>query len=294
MTVISHTFTAMASPCSFLLMGDTKAVQHACQLAEQEVRRIEHKYSRYNADSLLTQINQLAGIRPVTIDAETAGLLNYAQQCYEQSEGLFDITSGILRQVWDFKSNQVPSQQKIDTVLSAIGWHFVEWDQNQVFLPRTRMELDFGGFGKEYAADKAAEVFLNLGIQHGLVDLGGDIRVIGDKPDQSGWAIGIRDPKQPDQPITSLILHQGAMTTSGNYERFMRVDGKHYCHILNPTTGWPVNHWASVTVLASQCLVAGSLSTLAMLAEEEAKDWLQDQQIPFLAIDTLGNQFSYQ
>jgi len=294
MEIISHEFTAMASPCRFLLIGDAKAVESACIQAEQEVHRIEQKYSRYNSDSLLTQINKQAGKQAVEIDAETAGLLNYAQQCYEQSEGLFDITSGILRKVWDFKSNKLPNQAQLDHVLANIGWNLVEWDNQQIFLSKPDMELDFGGFGKEYAADRAAEVFINLGIQHGLVDLGGDIRIIGDKPDRSGWAIGIRNPNQPENAISTLILHQGAMTTSGNYERFMMVNDKRYCHILNPKTGWPINHWASVTVLASQCLVAGSLSTLAMLAEEEAQEWLQSQQIPFLAIDTQGNQFSNQ
>ena len=282
----------MASPCRFLLQGEPALLKDICQLAEQEVKRIEQKYSRYDPDSLLTLINNNAGIKPITIDPETSGLLNYVQQCFEQSDGLFDITSGILRQAWDFKSGLLPSQKKIETLLPLINWAKVAWSADSVFLPAKGMELDFGGFGKEYAADKAAEVFQHHGIQHGLVDLGGDIRIIGDKIDKSGWAIGIRDPQQPDQAIKTLLLHQGAMTTSGNYERYMDINGRRYCHILNPKTGWPINQWASVSIMASQCLVAGSIATMAMLLEQNSTSWLQEMQVPHLAIDINGMESS--
>ena len=292
MTFHQHTFTAMASPCKFLLQGDSHHIKQACLKAQAEVQRIEEKFSRYRQDSLLQTINNNAGIKATKIDEETAGLLNYAKLCHQQSDGLFDITSGILRQVWDFKSNTLPTEQTLQTLLPLINWSSVQWDHHSIFLPQKKMEIDFGGFGKEYAADRAAEVFLSLGIQHGLVDLGGDIRIIGDKTDESGWNIGIRDPQQPELAISYVTLHQGAMATSGHYERFMIVDGQRYCHILKANTGWPVNHWASVTVLAPQCLVAGSLATLTMLAEKDGADWLQEQEVSFLAIDNQGEKFS--
>jgi thiamine biosynthesis lipoprotein len=288
-----HTFTAMASPCKFLLQGEEALIEKACLQAQAEVQRIEQKFSRYRDSSLLQAINKNAGLKATQIDAETAGLLNYADLCYQQSDGLFDISSGILRQVWNFKSNTLPNENAIQRLLPLINWSSIQWDQSEIFLPKKNMEIDFGGFGKEYAADRAAEVFQSLGIQHGLVDLGGDIRIIGDKVDQSGWTIGIRDPKQPAQAITQVTLHQGAMATSGNYERFMKIGGQHYCHIMKANTGWPINFWASVTVLAPQCLVAGSLSTLTMLAEQEGASWLKEQEVPFLAIDINGQKISY-
>jgi thiamine biosynthesis lipoprotein len=287
-----HDFTAMASPCKFIVHGDAHFIRQACDKAEAEVRRIEQKYSRYSDSSLLQTINHNAGLKPTQIDSETAGLLNYAQLCYQQSDRLFDISSGILRQAWNFKSNNLPSQQKIDQLLPLVNWSSIQWNEKSIFLPKKKMEIDFGGFGKEYAADKAAEIFQQCGIQHGLIDLGGDIRIIGDKEDQSGWDIGIRNPKQPEQAITTVKLHQGAMATSGNYERYMQVNNQRYCHIIKANTGWPVNHWASISILAPQCLVAGSLATLTMLAEEEGLPWLQEQEIPYLAIDINGNQHS--
>jgi len=287
-----HNFTAMASPCKFILQGEESALQQACLKAQAEIQRIEQKFSRYQQSSLLQTINNNAGTKSTKIDAETAGLLNYAELCYQQSDGLFDITSGILRQAWNFKSNTLPNKETIQKLLPLINWSSVEWDKNEIFLPKKNMEIDFGGFGKEYAADRAAEIFQSLGIQHGLVDLGGDIRIIGDKADQSGWDIGIRNPKKPDQAIKQIKLHHGAMATSGNYERFMQVNGQQYCHIMKAKTGWPVDHWASVTVLAPQCLVAGSLATLTMLAEAEGDEWIKEQEVPFFTIDIKGNQFS--
>lgn len=287
-----HNFTAMASPCKFIVQGSEPAIQQACLKAEAEVQRIEQKFSRYRQSSLLQTINSNAGIKSTAIDAETAGLLNYAQLCYQQSDGLFDITSGILRQAWNFKSNILPTEKTIKQLLPLINWASVQWDEEKIFLPHKNMEIDFGGFGKEYAADKAAEVFHSLGIQHGLVDLGGDIRIIGDKEDKSGWHIGIRDPQQPESAISHITLHQGAMATSGNYERFMQINGQHYCHIMKANTGWPINYWASVTILAPQCLVAGSLATLTMLAEKNGEEWIKEQDVPFLTIDTNGTQLS--
>jgi thiamine biosynthesis lipoprotein len=287
-----HNFTAMASPCKFLLQGEDYIVQQACLKAQAEVLRIEKKFSRYSDSSLLQAINSNAGIKRTPIDAETVGLLNYAQLCYQQSDGLFDITSGVLRQAWKFKSNALPREEMLQRLLPLINFSSVQWDHDTIFLPNRNMEIDFGGFGKEYAADRAAEVFQSLGVQHGIVDLGGDIKVIGDKADKSGWDIGIQDPQHPESAISNIILHQGAMATSGNYERFMQIKGQHYCHIIKANTGWPVNYWASVTVLAAQCLVAGSLATLAMLAESSGKEWLEGQKVDFFAIDIHGLHFS--
>lgn len=282
----------MASPCKFLLQGEASIVLNACQQAQAEVERIEKKFSRYQDDSLLQTINKNAGKTSTQIDSETAGLLNYAQFCFQESDGLFDISSGILRNAWNFKSKKIPSQKKINTLLPLIDWSSIEWDKDCIFLPKAGMEIDFGGFGKEYAADRAAEICQQLGIKHGLVDLGGDIRVIGDKEDQSGWAIGIRNPQDPNNAISTIKVHEGALATSGNYERFMNVNDKHYCHILKASSGWPVNHWASISILAPQCLVAGSLATLTMLAEKKGLSWLEEQEVPFLAIDINGNQYS--
>lgn len=285
MAVIQHRFTAMGSPCA-LHLDVSGAEPGAFLLAvENQVRALEAKYSRYQTDSLLSQINRLAGTEQLLEpDPQTAALLNYAATCYELSDGLFDISSGALRQVWNFKSGSLPAQAKIDTCLAHVGWQHVRWDGRQLGLPLAGMELDLGGIVKEYAVDAIADFCRQAGFQHGLVDLGGDISVIGPKQDGSAWRVGIRDPFAP-QAMAYIDLRSGALATSGSYERYMQVAGVRYCHILNPKTGWPCQGMASVSVHAPRCLVAGSMTTIAMLKGAAANAWLEEQGAQYLLLD---------
>ena len=164
--------------------------------AEAEVRRIEARYSRYRADSELSRINLIAAAGGTTdVDAETAGLIAYAKACFQSSAGAFDITSGLLRQAWNFSQARLPEQRDIDALLPRIGLDKVSLSDGRLSFAQAGMELDFGGLGKEYAADRAAEVCSEMGARHGFVDLGGDIRVIGPQADGQPWRIGIRHPR---------------------------------------------------------------------------------------------------
>src|SRR5262249_53148450 len=162
---------------------------------------------------------------------------------------------------------------QIDAVLPLIGWNHVEWQRPFVRLPKSGMELDFGGYVKEYAADVAANACRAAGVEHGLVELGGDVRIIGPHPEGSPWRVGIQHRRSLDRPIAYVDVAGGAVATSGDYERCMTVDGQRYCHVLNPKTGWPVRGIAGVSVLAPQCLIAGTATTIAMLKEARAADW---------------------
>jgi len=126
------------------------------------------------------------------------------------------------------------------------------------------------------------------GVRHGLINLGGDIRVVGPHPDGSPWQIGIRDPRKPDRMLRSVALRQGALATSGDYERCFTLDGRRYGHILNPRTGWPVQGLAAVSVIADYCVVAGSAATIGMLKENAGKTWLVGLGLPHLWVDTQG------
>ncbi len=284
-------FTAMATVCSLRLAG--LAEPWARSLADQaiaEVRRIEHKYSRYRADSLLSRINQAAGSgTAIEVDEETAHLLDFAAQIHDLSGGLFDITSGSLRRVWDFKSGKVPTPDQLAAVLPCIGWQDVQWSRQRIALPRAGMEIDFGGFGKEYAADRVATLLAQAGVTSGVVNFGGDLRVLGPQPDGRPWSVGISHPRRAGALAASIQLAQGALATSGDYERFFELDGRRYCHILNPRTGWPVTRWQSVSVVAPVCLAAGALTTIAMLMEDQAPEFLREQGVGFLTVDGDGS-----
>lgn len=286
MEAIEHHFTAMGGPCRLRLECEEDDAQAFIDAAAAEVERLEARYSRYRVDSLTSRVNAAAGQDAVPIDAETAGLLHYADTLWRESGGRFDLTSGILRRAWDFRSRRVPGQAEIDALLPLIGWEKVEWSREFLRLPETGMEIDFGGVVKEYACDSAANQLRNLGLAHGLVDLAGDMVAIGSRSDGSPWPIGIRHPEDKDCAIAQIPLSNGALASSGDYERCMIVDSERLGHILDPGTGWPVRGLVAVSVVAAQCLVAGSSATVAMLkAEDEGLKWLTGLGLPWLAID---------
>jgi thiamine biosynthesis lipoprotein len=142
------------------------------------------------------------------------------------------------------------------------------------------MELDLGGYVKEYAADRVAALLLGQGCSAAVVDLGGDLAIAGPHPDGTPWLVGIRDAADPGRPALRVPVYAGGVATSGDYERCMIVDGLRYGHVLDATTGWPVSGLASVTVLASRCLIAGSASTIALLHGADAPAWLDACGLP--------------
>lgn len=272
-----------------LYANDRVEAARVAELASDEVRRVERKFSRYRSESLLTQINQAAGRHAVPIDAETAALLAYGDACFKKSDGLFDLTSGVLRRCWNFKEAHLPDPLQLRATLALVGWDRVHWSPSKIYLPMPGMQLDFGGIGKEYAADRAATLCVNEGINHGLVNLAGDIRILGPHPDGAPWRIGIKHPRQPGATIASVNLTSGALATSGDYERFFEIAGRRYSHILDAKTGYPVSELQAVSVTAPLCSVAGSLSTIALLKGRKGPQFLRSENVGFIAIDQNGN-----
>lgn len=284
------TFRAMASPCSLhLYAADGIEAGRVAKLVMADAHGIEARYSRYRQDSTLSRINRGAGsAEGMEVDGETAGLLDYAATCHAQSDGLFDITSGVLRKAWDFQSGRLPSQQRLDALLEDVGFEKLVWQRPRLRFTRPGMELDFGGIGKEYAADRGATLCLEQGIRHGLLDFGGDIRVIGPRPDGSPWRIGIRHPRQAEAMMAEIAVSEGAVASSGDYERCINIEGRRYSHILNPKTGWPVQGLAAVSVVAPYCLIAGSACTIAMLKGEGGPEWLANLGLPHVFANQAG------
>ena len=287
--VFRFPFDAMASRCEIRLAAvDGYVAEELAQAAIAEVRRIERTYSRYRTDSIVSRINAAAGRHRVECDEETLQLLAYADHLHGASGGLFDITSGVLRRAWDFRNPRVPGPDELAPLLALVDWAAVQREGGTIFLPRAGMEIDFGGFGKEYAADRAAALLRQSGARHGYVNLGGDMRFIGPQPDGQPWSIGIQDPRKPDGIVASIAVSHGALTTSGDYERCFDIDGKRYCHVLHPRTGMPVSHWRSVSVLAPLAALGGSVSTIAMLKEADGLAFLEASGLAYFAIDGAG------
>ena len=258
------------------------------KLAIHEVLRIERKYSRYTTDSIIAKINQQAGRVALQCDDETWALFQFASQLFDQSDGLFDITSGVLRQAWDFKKPEVPTSQKLEALLPLVGWQNVVLQDQSIALPLAGMEVDLGGFGKEYAADRAVQVLREKGVAHGYVNLAGDMRFLGPKSSGEPWMIGIQDPRARDQVVATLPITQGGLATSGDYERYFELNGQRYCHVLNPKTGMSVRYWRSVSVTSPATVVSGCTTTMVMLKEADGLAFLQATGFDFFAIDHTG------
>jgi len=251
-------FRAMGAPCGVQLYGGAEETGRIAEVAIAEVRRLETKYSRYRDDSVASAINRTAGdAGGMAVDAETAVLLDYADTAWRQSGGLFDVTSGVLRRAWDFRSGRLPEPDAVAALLEQVGWHRVGWDGERIALPVASMEIDFGGYVKEYAADRAAP-----------------------------WRVGIRHPRVAGAALAWIPLASGAIATSGDYERSMVVDGRRYGHILDPRTGWPVEGLMAASVVAPHCVVAGTATTIALLQPAEAgRAWLAELGLPHLCVD---------
>ena len=263
-------FTAMACPCEVIVEADQATAQQAIETVAAEAWRIERQYSRYRDDNIVAQIHAAQG-QPVEVNAETARLLDFAEQLYDLSGGLFDITAGVLRTLWDFKQQHIPTQAAIDQLLPYIGWSRLTWQSPWLTLP-VGMQIDFGGLGKEYAVDRCAQL---VAAHPALINFGGDLAVTR-APAAGQWSVAI------EGAPAYVALKQGGLATSGGTQRYIHYQGRRYSHILNPTTGWPVvDAPLSVSVLADNCTQAGMLATMAMLQGDQAEEFLTTQQVQY-------------
>lgn len=279
--LVAVRFTAMASPCEVLLPTiDRPAALQLGGLVAQEAWRIEKKFSRYRSDSVTAWIRANSGTA-VDVDPETASLIDFASQCFQISDGLFDITSGILRHAWKFDgSDRVPGSKAIERLLPLVGFDKLQWHSPRLLLP-IGMELDFGGIGKEYAVDRAYDLLAANRKDPFLINFGGDLRA-NRAPAHGAWQVGIERPDTDRQATMVLELEHGALATSGDSRRYLLKDGVRFGHILDPRTGWPVaGAPRSVTVAASSCTEAGLLATLALLQGNRAKELLEEEGVRY-------------
>lgn len=276
-------FAAMASPCEILIeSGDRELATRLTRTAADEAWRIEDKFSRYIPDNIVGQINTANG-RPIEVDDETASLLDFAATLYDLSDGRFDITSGVLREVWTFDGgDRIPDPEAVDNVLQRVGWRRLSW-RRPVLALQPGMQIDLGGIGKEYAVDRVAGMLSEATACSVVVNFGGDLAVTRQPRQRSVWRVGIEALSATGgRAGTVLEISTGALATSGDSRRFLRKGGVRYSHILDPRSGWPVEGAPrSVTVAADTCTQAGMLSTLAMLEGHAAEAFLDGEGVRY-------------
>lgn len=278
-------FRAMASPCQVLSRADRSTVLEQARAAAAEAWRVEAKFSRYRAGNVIDRINKANGT-PVEVDDETADLLDFAADLHRLSGGRFDISSGVLREVWTFDgSDRVPDAAHVEGVLQRVGWDKINW-KRPVLTLAPGMQIDLGGIGKEYAVDRAAGIAASLSKAPCLVNFGGDIAAVAGTPDVDPWQVGIESIDTPSVTACRQIrLARGGLATSGDARRYLLRDGIRYGHLLDPRTGWPVaGAPRSVTVAADTCTQAGMLSTFAMLMGPAAESFLEQQRVRYWCI----------
>jgi thiamine biosynthesis lipoprotein len=268
-------FSAMASTCEVLIEGvDEAQALHLAAQAREEALRIERKFSRYRSDSVIAAIHAAQG-RPLQLDDETSLLIDFAARCHGLSDGLFDVTTGVLRAAWRFDGGgHLPEPAQLRALCQRVGFQHLIWQRPWLTLP-VGMEIDLGGIGKEYAVDRVLGLLKAQSPAALLVNFGGDLAVSGPRASGGAWQVGI---ERPDEPVAAglIELSAGALATSGDAHRYLLHEGVRYGHILDPRTGWPVRGAPrSVTVAAGTCTEAGLLATLALLQGAQAVAWLK-------------------
>ncbi|MBA2248663.1 MAG: FAD:protein FMN transferase [Chitinophagaceae bacterium] len=238
--------------------------------AIKEIRRIERLLTTFNENSDTNRVNALAGIQPVKVESEMLELVKRSLKISEITQGAFDITYGSVdKSLWNFDlaMTSLPDAATAKQSVRLINYKnvIVDEDRSTLFLKHKGMRIGFGGIGKGYAAEKAKQVLQQLGVKSGIVNAAGDLITWGRQPNGMPWTIGIADPDAANQPFSSLDITNMAVATSGNYEKFVVIDGKKYSHTIDPKTGLPVTGIKSVTIISPNAEIADALTTPVMV-----------------------------
>lgn len=267
-------------------------------LAVKEITRIEKIISSWDPASETSEINRQAGVRPVRVSAELFDLISRCVRLSEITDGAFDISYASMDQVWRFDGSmeKMPEEPEIQKSVRNVGYHNILLDpaQQTVFLKKPGMKIGFGAVGKGYAADRARKLLLQEGAPGGIINASGDMTVWGHQPDGTPWQVAITNPMDKTRSFGTLPVDNGAVVTSGNYEKFVTFNGKRYSHIIDPRTGYPVEGIASVTVFAPGAELADALSTAIFVMGIDAGLYLADQMkgVECLIVDETGKLFS--
>jgi thiamine biosynthesis lipoprotein len=268
--------------------------EEAMDAAFSELDRIGRLLNFYAEDSELSRINRNAGIAPVKVSAETLAVIAAALRAARETEGGFDVTVGPIVRLWDFTKKTIPTREQIEEARSLVGYRHVLVDEqaSTVFLDTKGMQIDLGGIIKGYAADRAAVVLRQHGIASGIVAVAGDISLFGKQPDGRPWRVGIQHPRPKGEEaalLATLDINDGAISTSGDYQRFFMENGVRYHHLLNPETGFPQDLCRSVTIVAPQAVDTDAFATgIFILGPEKGIATLERLGMDGVIVDATG------
>lgn len=235
-------------------------------LAVAEIKRIEDLLTTFKESSETNCINANAGIKPVQVSHEVFDLVCRSVKISRLTQGAFDITYGSIdKRLWNFDLNMksLPPKEIAEKMVRLINYNNIvlNAEEHTIFLKEKGMRIGFGGIGKGYAADRAKALLKSYGVESGVVNAAGDLVTWGKQPDGKAWTVGIADPNQKNQLFSSIDISNNAIATSGNYEKFVTINGRRYSHTINPKTGLPVSGIKSVSIICPSAELADALAT---------------------------------
>ena len=291
-TAISTRTIPVALKKQFHLMGnhfeitaiseDPMLSDEGIEAAADEIRRIERLLTTFKDDSETNLINRYAGIAPVVVSDETFGIIERSTRISSVTQGAFDITYGSMdKRFWNFDTTMkaLPPKSVARKAVKLINYKNIILDKEHktVMLKQEGMRIGFGGIGKGYAAEKAKQVMQQMGIKSGVVNASGDLTAWGYQPCGKPWTIGIVKPDGSGEVFSYLNITNMAVATSGNYEKFIMIDGKRYSHTIDPRTGFPVRGIKSVTIITPNAELADAMATPVMIMGIEAGLYMINQ-----------------
>lgn len=249
-----------------ILADDENFAYKTIDLAIAEISRIEKLFTTFSNDSITYQINENAGIQPVIVPSEVFNLIFRCQMISRMTQGSFDISYGSIdKKFWNFDINMtsLPDKELAKKSVELINYENIILNKNDqsIFLKNKGMRIGFGGIGKGYSAECAKNVLIKNGIESGIVNAAGDLTTWGFQEDGAPWTIGIADPNKKENIFSSFKITNRSVATSGNYEKFVIIDGKKYSHTIDPKTGFPISGIKSVTIIADNAELADALAT---------------------------------
>ena len=278
-----------------VVANDSLQANKHIDTAVAEISRIEKLISSWDDNSQTSEINRNAGAKPVKIDKELFNLIERAIGISKLTDGAFDISYASMDRIWQFDGSMtvMPSEKEIKSSVEKIGYQNIVLDKKNstVFLKLEGMKIGFGAIGKGYAADKAKTLLISKGVPSGIINASGDMNTWGKQPNNEDWKVAITNPMNKNKVFALLPITNGAVVTSGNYEKYVNFNGKRYTHIIDPRTGYPSTGIISVTVFAPKAELADALATsVFVMGKEAGLDRInQLPKIECIIIDDKGN-----
>jgi thiamine biosynthesis lipoprotein len=283
LSLYKQSMKLMGNHFEITVVGDNETwANEKIELAVNEIKRIEKLLTTFSEDSETNLINNNAGVTPVHVSEEIILLIERALRISSVTQGAFDISYGSVdKSLWNFDTTMsaLPNVELAKESVKLINYKNIIIDKTAgtVFLKEKGMRIGFGGIGKGYAAEKAKALMQVQGVESGVVNASGDLTTWGNMPNGEKWTIGIVHPEMANSVFSYMNVSDLSVATSGNYEKFIVIDGKKYSHTINPKTGLPVTGIKSVTIVSTNAEVADAMATPVMIMGIEAGMYMINQ-----------------